>query len=181
MARERIDDAVRRILRRKVFYATRPDPQAYDERLVRAPEHVALAREAAEKSMVLLKNEGGALPFDQGPGAHPGRPGPPGRRRENLGDHGSSRVYPPDVVTPVEGLREYLGPGARVVHELGTDMARVRQLAREVGRGGGGGRLRSPGRGRAHPAEAARTTGAATAPPGLLTRGGGESSRPCRP
>lgn len=130
--RERIEDAVRRILRRKVFYSTRPDPQAYDEGLVRSPEHVALAREAAERSMVLLKNEGGALPFARGQVRTLAVLGPLADGAENLGDHGSSRVYPPHIVTPVAGLREYLGPGVRVVHELGTDMARVRQLAREV-------------------------------------------------
>ena len=51
---------------------------------------------------------------------------------ENLGDHGSSRVYPPEVVTPLGGLREHLGSSTRVVYERGTDTARVRQLAREA-------------------------------------------------
>ncbi|HEY5906805.1 MAG TPA: glycoside hydrolase family 3 C-terminal domain-containing protein, partial [Vicinamibacteria bacterium] len=130
--RERIDDAVRRILRRKVYYATRPDPQAYDERLVRSQAHVALAREAAEKSMVLLKNEAGALPFERARVRTLAVLGHLADGAENLGDHGSSRVYPPEVVSPLAGLREYLGPGVRVVHELGGDMARVRQLAREA-------------------------------------------------
>jgi beta-glucosidase len=130
--RERIDEAVRRILRRKVFYATRPDPQEYHRRLVRAPEHAALAREAAEKSMVLLKNEDGTLPFAKSQVRTLAVLGRLADGADNLGDHGSSRVYPPAIVTPVAGLREYLGPGVRVVHELGTDMARVRQLAREA-------------------------------------------------
>jgi beta-glucosidase len=130
--RERIDDSVRRILRRKLFYATRPDPQAYPESLVRAQAHVTLAREAAEKSMVLLKNEGEALPFDRSRVRTLAVMGRLADGHENLGDHGSSRVYPPDVVTPLEGLRGYLGPGVRVVHEGGGDMARVRQLAREA-------------------------------------------------
>ena len=44
--------------------------------------------------------------------AAPGRPRPP-RRPPNTGDHGSSDVRPPRVVTPLEGLREAL-PGVEV-------------------------------------------------------------------
>jgi beta-glucosidase len=47
----------------------------------------------------------------------------------NLGDHGSSRVYPRASVTIVEGLREALGAG-RVVHEPGADLAKARSAAR---------------------------------------------------
>jgi beta-glucosidase len=130
--RERIDDSVRRILRRKVFYATRPEPQAYEPSLVRAPAHLALAREVAEKSMVLLKNDREVLPLDRSRVRTLAVLGRLAEGAENLGDHGSSRVYPPSVVSPLEGLREHLGPGARVVHELGQDTARVRQLGREA-------------------------------------------------
>jgi beta-glucosidase len=132
VARERVEESARRILRRKVLYATRRDPQPYGASLVRAREHVELAREAAEKSMVLLKNEEGALPFERSAVRSLAVMGRLADGAENLGDHGSSRVYPPDVVTPLEGLREHLGPGARVIHELGTDYGRARQLAREV-------------------------------------------------
>jgi beta-glucosidase len=61
----RIDDAVRRILRVKVklglFDADRPFEGRLE--LLGSPEHRALAREAARKSMVLLKNNGGILPI----------------------------------------------------------------------------------------------------------------------
>jgi beta-glucosidase len=124
-----VDDSVRRVLRRKLYYATRLDPIEYDHALVASADHVALAREAAEKSMVLLKNED-VLPFDR----HRVRSlAVFGRLAEadNLGDHGSSRVYPPRHVTPLDGLREHLGPQVRIVHDLGTDLARARALARE--------------------------------------------------
>ncbi|MBC2670120.1 glycoside hydrolase family 3 N-terminal domain-containing protein [Novosphingobium piscinae] len=56
----RIDDAVRRILRIKfglgLFDPNRP--MEADTRLIGAPEHRAIAREAVRKSMVLLKNQG---------------------------------------------------------------------------------------------------------------------------
>ena len=124
-----IEEAVLRILRRKIEYATRPDPMAYSASLVRAAEHVALTREVAEKSMVLLRNEDALLPLDRGRLKTLAVLGPAGDS-PNLGDYGSSRVYPPTVVTPLEGLRSYLGTSAKVVHESGTDLAKARAAAR---------------------------------------------------
>src|ERR1039458_10720422 len=74
----------------------RSDVMPYDADLVASQPHRELAREAAEKSMVLLRNQGNLLPLDK-----------PRIRtlavigrlagEENIGDHGSSRVYPPYV------------------------------------------------------------------------------------
>jgi beta-glucosidase len=119
-----VDDAVLRLLRRRIDYATRPDPIAYGVSLVRAAEHVALTREAAEKSLVLLKNDG-LLPLDP---STLKSVAVVGRLADspNLGDYGSSRVYPPagTVVSVVGGLRAALGAG-RVVHEPGADLAKA--------------------------------------------------------
>ncbi len=106
-----IDQACRRILRVIYRFAAAEDPlPAYTPDLVAHADHVAVALEAAEKSAVLLTNNG-ALPFD-------------GERiktlavlgklaaMDNTGDHGSSRVRPPYVITAVEGLRRHLGDGA---------------------------------------------------------------------
>ena len=61
----RIDDAVRRILTVKftlgLFERPMSDPALLD--MVGVDEHRALAREAVAQSLVLLKNEGGALPI----------------------------------------------------------------------------------------------------------------------
>jgi len=64
----RLDDAVRRVLRVKFKLGlmgptevTRGDPA-----LVGAPAHLALAREAVAKSLVLLKNDGHVLPIRPG-------------------------------------------------------------------------------------------------------------------
>ncbi len=124
-----VDEAVLRLLRRKIDYATRPDPISYPASLVRAAEHVALTREAAEKSLVLLKNDG-LLPLDA---SSLKSLAVVGRLADapNLGDYGSSRVYPPagSVVSVVAGLRSRLGP-ARVVHEPGADLAKAKAAAR---------------------------------------------------
>ncbi len=61
----RLDDAVRRILRVKfkagLFEAKRPYEGRFDR--LGAPDHLALAREAVRKSLVLLKNNGMVLPI----------------------------------------------------------------------------------------------------------------------
>ena len=65
----RLDDAVRRILRVKLraglFEAGKPSsrPLAGDYKLLGAPEHRAVARQAVRESLVLLKNAGRVLPL----------------------------------------------------------------------------------------------------------------------
>ncbi|HEY8569062.1 glycoside hydrolase family 3 protein [Microbulbifer sp.] len=66
---ERLDDAVRRILRVKIraglFENGAPSARAFaaDESLIGAPAHRAIARQAVRESLVLLKNNGNLLPL----------------------------------------------------------------------------------------------------------------------
>jgi beta-glucosidase len=130
VAENNVDQAVLRVLRTLLVFENTPDPQAYPPALVASPEHVALAREAAEKSMVLLKNHGQVLPFSKAVK----RVLLLGRLavQENTGDHGSSRVYPPYVITPLEGLKRYFGAGVEILHRDETQLAEARQLAETV-------------------------------------------------
>ncbi|MET0554934.1 MAG: glycoside hydrolase family 3 C-terminal domain-containing protein [Vicinamibacteria bacterium] len=125
--RSEIDESVRRIVRTKLRFLTRADPQAYPRSLVASSAHTALAREVAEKAMVLLENDGALLPLD--------------RTRvktlavvghladaDNTGDHGSSNVKPPYTTSALKGLRDYLGAGA-VRHADGSDLAEVTRVA----------------------------------------------------
>lgn len=68
VAEARLDDAVRRVLRVKYKLGLMgPAPvERGDLSQVGAPAHLALAREAVAKSLVLLKNEGGVLPLKPG-------------------------------------------------------------------------------------------------------------------
>ena len=67
---ERLDDAVRRILRVKfrmnLFEAGKPSqrPLGGKFELLGAPEHRAVARQAVRESLVLLKNQNGLLPLN---------------------------------------------------------------------------------------------------------------------
>lgn len=66
--RARIEDAVRRILRVKAKLGLLDDPmrERADYAAIGSPEHLALAREAVAKSLVLLKNNGSVLPIRPG-------------------------------------------------------------------------------------------------------------------
>lgn len=67
---ERLDDAVRRILRAKfrmgLFEKPKPSARALGGKfeLLGSAEHRAVARQAVRESLVLLKNQGGVLPLD---------------------------------------------------------------------------------------------------------------------
>jgi len=60
---EAVDRAAENILLKVCEFASAPDPQAYDQSLVACQEHLDLALETAEKSMVLLENARQTLPF----------------------------------------------------------------------------------------------------------------------
>jgi len=68
---DRLDDAVKRILRVKFIsnMFTKPRPAerelSLDHSCFGSPEHREVAREAVRKSLVLLKNEGDILPLDK--------------------------------------------------------------------------------------------------------------------
>jgi beta-glucosidase len=126
-----IDESVRRIVRTKLVYLTREDPQTYPPDLAAAPEHTALAREVAEKSMVLLKNDGPLLPLDK---ASIRKIAVVGHLAdsENTGNRGSSNVTPPYQTSALKGIQDYLGGAVAVVHANGSDLAEVSRLAGEA-------------------------------------------------
>ncbi len=122
-----IDRAVLRVVKTLLVFENTPEKMEYTPNLVACPEHIKLAQEAAEKSMVLVKNEGGVLPFRKD-----------ARKvlvlgklaaQENTGDHGSSRIYAPYVITPLDGLKKYFGEGVEITHLDETQIARAKELA----------------------------------------------------
>ena len=124
-----LDDAVGYILRTVVWFETRKDPREYPLSVVACPEHLAVARRAAEESMVLLKNENHVLPFSKKTEKIVvlGVLG----NTENIGDHGSSKVHPYYVVTPLRGLMKKM-PGAQILYNDGSDLEKARALAADA-------------------------------------------------
>jgi beta-glucosidase len=126
-----IDQACRRILETQFQMTCAEDPlAAYSPDLVACDAHRALAYEAACKGAVLLKNEG-LLPFSSGDVR---RVAVLGRLAGlvNTGDGGSSRVFPPYVVTALAGITQALGPDAEVVTGDETDLAAAAVAAKEA-------------------------------------------------
>jgi len=127
-----IDDAVTRILRQKFRFLHLENQAGYDLKKIAGPEHAALARESARKSMALLKNDKAVLPLSPSEiktiavlgelGATP-----------NIGDHGSSVVRPPYVITPLQGIKNRASAGIKVIYDDGRNLDSARSAAKEAG------------------------------------------------
>ena len=126
-----IDESVTRLLRMKFMFITEDFQKGYSTSKVAGKEHTNLALEAARKGIVLLKNRDQALPLC--------------RKKDktiavmgelsdfpNIGDHGSSKVNPPYVVTPLQGIKNRAGNSVNAVHYSGRSLARAGQMARDA-------------------------------------------------
>lgn len=125
-----LDEAVGYILRTTLYYETRKDPQEYGEEILACDKHVAVAKRAAQESMVLLKNEGNVLPFDKENTEKIVVLGVLGDI-ENIGDHGSSKVHPYYTVTPFKGMMKKM-PKAQILFNDGKDIKRAKELAADA-------------------------------------------------
>jgi beta-glucosidase len=120
-----VDDAVRSILAVKIRLGLFEHPYADEERVARVlatPEHRQEARRAAQRSMVLLRNEGQALPLAKTL-TNVAVVGPLADSRADT--EGSWMVFGhvPAAVTVLEGIRAKL-PGARVGYAPGPEIRR---------------------------------------------------------
>jgi beta-glucosidase len=127
-----IDACVTRTLRAMLRHAASRGAQGQrpGAEVLACDGHRALAREAAAKSIVLLRN----APVDDTPvlplASSVARVAVIGRLADvrNLGDGGSSDVYAPSVVTALAGLRAAL-PTTEVVYDDGTDRVVASEVA----------------------------------------------------
>jgi len=122
---EALDDAVRRVLGAKIRMGLFEKPYvdlAEAERVLHDPQHRVVARVAAERSAVLLHNEGGALPLDGKTLKSIAVIGP-------LADSARDTVGPwvfdqddQETVTVLDGIRAKVAKGVRVDHSPGVTM-----------------------------------------------------------
>ena len=123
---ERVDEAVRRVLMTKAALGLFENPyRGSDERLERrvsgSREHLALAREAGRKSIVMLKNDGGLLPLPK-TGKRYALIGPFGADKVDL--FGPWSIFKDDklAVSLEDGLRAALGDGASLSVVKGSNV-----------------------------------------------------------
>lgn len=124
---EKVDEAALRIVR--TIIAFDQNHKEYDMSVVGCEEHIKVAKEAAEKGITLLKNKD-VLPLQRGKTKKIALIGKLANTAI-IGDHGSSWVRPPYVVTPEEGLKK-ANSNCEVIYNDGSDLESAKALAKEV-------------------------------------------------
>jgi beta-glucosidase len=119
-----IDEAVRRILRVKFALGLFDDPYRYsnperEKELLLHRRHLEAAREAARKSIVLLKNEGGILPLSRDLKTIAVIGWLAADKDAPLGSWRAQAV-PNSAVSLLEGIQAAVGPATRVLHADGA-------------------------------------------------------------
>ena len=132
-----VDEAALRIVRQKIRFAQIGEPGRYGPQAVLSAEHRALAREVAQKSMVLLQNDplpGANQPVLPIAAARVKRIAVMGRLAAlgNIGDHGSSRVRPPGVVSPLQGIQAAAKDSVTIVFDKGDHLQTAAQAAQQA-------------------------------------------------
>ena len=126
-----VDRAVERVVATQLRFADVIAGPVPGRDVLANPAHRSLAREAAAKSVVLLRNEPvdgvPLLPLDVRRGTAVALIGTLATA-VNLGDGGSSDVWAPEVVTVADGLRSAL-PGVTVRVDDGADTGRAASVA----------------------------------------------------
>jgi beta-glucosidase len=128
---KRIDDSALRIIRTIITFEEErkkenPPPR---EKVLGCKKHRALALRSAREGITLLQNNRCVLPLNPRKLKQLALIGRLGNR-ENLGDNGSSRVFPAHTVTVFEGL-EKAAPDAKIVFYAGSNTEHGKKLARE--------------------------------------------------
>ncbi|MES2621367.1 MAG: glycoside hydrolase family 3 protein, partial [Bacteroidota bacterium] len=125
---QQIDDLVLPILRTKLLFASKKDEQEYPKSLVGCKAHTGLALEVAEKSAVLLKNENNFLPLDKSKAKRIAVIGSLADVKQT-GDHGSSRVFPPYIISPLDGIRNYFtGSNTEIATAPADDLNAIKNV-----------------------------------------------------
>jgi beta-glucosidase len=126
---EKINDAALRIIRTMLAF-TDGQKKEQDTSILACREHIALALESARKGITLLKNDNNVLPFDKKKVKNLLVLGALGEA-EPIGDHGSSWVRPPYIISPVQGIR-MTAPDTKVIFDKGENLEQAKKLAKEA-------------------------------------------------
>jgi len=122
-----IDEAVRPILATKIRMELFEHPyidESQIQSILAAPEHRQLARSAAQRSAVLLRNEGQLLPLKLHDVKSLAVIGPLADSQQDLMSAWAMTGNPKDVITVVEGIRNKVGNRIQVEYAQGVEMSR---------------------------------------------------------
>ena len=122
----KIDEAVLRIVR--TMLTTESNQEQLNDAIRGCKEHIDVALDCARESITLIKNQENILPLDKMKIKKIGVFGKLASK-ENIGDHGSSRVFPKYVVTPIEGLKT-IGEKIEYVVYDGNDVDTAKELSK---------------------------------------------------
>lgn len=117
-----LDKSVRRVLRAKFMLGLFENPYADPETetaVILRDDHVAAARDAARKSMVLLKNDGALLPLSEDIGSI-AVIGPLADNQDDLLGTWHAQGRPEDVVTVLAGIRRRAAPTTTITYARGS-------------------------------------------------------------
>lgn len=126
---EKINESALRIIRTLLAFTSQYDKEV-DTSVLACKEHISLALESARKGITLMKNQNNVLPFDKKQTKKLLVLGALGES-EPIGDHGSSWVRPPYVISPVQGLK-MVSPDTEVIFDKGDDHEKAKALAKEA-------------------------------------------------
>jgi beta-glucosidase len=121
-----VDDAVRRILRVKFKLGLFDDPYRYcnedrEKQFLLNPEHIAIARDAARKSMVLLKNQNQLLPLKSDIKTI-ALIGPLADSKADMIGNWSALGEAKDAVSLLEGVKGAVNKNTKVVYAKGCEI-----------------------------------------------------------
>jgi len=127
---KRVEDGVRRILRKKIQFANIGEQERYGIEKMGCRKHAEVALEAARKSAVLLKNND-VLPLNRKKVKKILVAGDLARTGAIGDSKGSSAVFPPYIVTALEGIEKAAGAEVQVEFVRGVVEDEVRQRGAE--------------------------------------------------
>ena len=128
----RIDDAAIRLVRTLLAFETSYEESGknYGKEVIGSQEHIDLALEVAQEGMTLIQNENDILPLEKSKVKRIAVFGELADKG-NIGDHGSSRVFPAYVVTPLEGLKKVY-PELEIIYYEDNDLEEAKALAKSA-------------------------------------------------
>ena len=127
-----LDSLIFSTIRTKILFASQIDKLKYNKGMIVSPQHQQLALEVADKSAVLLKNENALLPLDKKKITKVAIIGTLAKS-QNTGDHGSSWVRTKHVVSPFEGIKNFLkNTSIQILTAKSTDTSSISKICKEA-------------------------------------------------